>query len=250
MVWNAHYYDFLRHYYYEPQKLNRKSTGLQKTEAEVFADLSQQEVSLNHVLTLFFVLAPFFTSRLLLKLFGIKTANGRYHVYGRDIENNLRLKKAIQPDLFIVGTDALVSMELKIDHKTELGQVARYGLLHSLAEAYHQFQGDHFLIFAGPATFMDIWPKENPIQSVQQVKEQFPAYPLPERMGSFKLTQTHHQAIRNMIERIHLEFISYKDMGQLLEKENETLDMASPAGQVYHNLLEGVMQEFRDRSFL
>jgi hypothetical protein len=94
--WTSEYYDIVGFYYWEPQILNRQSKRDEKKSFDdVIARIKRLEVPLNHILNIFFVLAP---NSLLQKFFG--------NLFDENLKNDVfdiagRVQKETQPASFI-----------------------------------------------------------------------------------------------------------------------------------------------------
>ena len=130
--WNTNYYEILHDYYWEPQNLGRGSSLYTQitNQQEMLGNIRRMEVSLNHVLTLFFSLAPqAFIQHLETTAFG----NCSTHTYRSVGIFELRRSAPhdpTQPDVFLVAADSCFSIEVKIGAKSSLEQVVKYALLH------------------------------------------------------------------------------------------------------------------------
>jgi hypothetical protein len=60
LPWPREYYGLLEHYHWEPQWLNRhaKAKSTDRPINQIFDSLNRAEVPLNHILNLFFSIAP------------------------------------------------------------------------------------------------------------------------------------------------------------------------------------------------
>lgn len=130
--WNTNYYEILQDYYWDPQHLDRGRLKPPRfgNDKKVLWHIHQMEVSLNHLLALFFSLAPRdFIQRLELAAFGSHSSAAFRQVSLFELRTAHR-HDPTQPDVFLVSTDRCLSIEVKIDAKSGLEQVAKYALLH------------------------------------------------------------------------------------------------------------------------
>lgn len=125
--WTDEYREIVEFYYWEPQHIGRGSGGKRFSGAdEMYAHVNTLEVSLNHILNIFFSLYP------LHKVSCFDDADESHTMLSAwELETYQRQQKnATQPDLFFVGGTSNVAVELKLGSKTNLEQVAKYVRFH------------------------------------------------------------------------------------------------------------------------
>jgi hypothetical protein len=133
-LWPQEYYHALEHYYWEPQKLNRHANAKRgKNEVEeVLRGLHKSETALNHILNVFFNIAP----HPLVTRFFRRFLSGWPE---ERVENHSRIDMGFcQPDFLFEGQESRIAIEMKIDEKTSLEQIVKYALL----LRFHQGEGD------------------------------------------------------------------------------------------------------------
>lgn len=154
-AWPDEYYEALRFYYWEPQWLNRHA-GAVKGEnrvEQVIKGLRAAEVSLNHILNIFFSLAPSAMTARFLAASLVGWAPER-------VETQISPKQSVDPkidlcqiDILFEGTATRVALELKIGAKAPLDQVIKYAL-------FLRYYGEHdgaqqkkpYLLYISPCT--------------------------------------------------------------------------------------------------
>jgi hypothetical protein len=121
------------------------------------------EVSLNHLLALFFSLAPRdFIQRLELAAFGSHSSAAFRQVSLFELRTAHR-HDPTQPDVFLVSTDRCLSIEVKIDAKSGLEQVAKYALLHLDFALRNGIPADgRRLIYLTPRPVSKTWKEKFP----------------------------------------------------------------------------------------
>lgn len=130
--WNTNYYEILHDYYWEPQHLGRGAVINTRiaNQQQMLGSIRRMEVSLNHVLALFFSLAPqTFIEHLEEAAFG-NCSRDTYRSVGIFELRRSAPHDPTQPDVFLVSGDSCFSMEMKIGAKSCLEQVVKYALLH------------------------------------------------------------------------------------------------------------------------
>lgn len=135
--WTDSYYDSLEHYFWTSERLGHKPDPDRKLKkpGEVFARLKRLEGPLNHILGLFFALAP---PRFVAHLFEQHAALGidEFATYlGGDVQALCESDSATQPDFAFDSPACFLTIEAKIDSKSSIEQVAKYALLHQRADA-------------------------------------------------------------------------------------------------------------------
>jgi hypothetical protein len=129
--WTAEYQNILEFYFWEPQHLNRVSPAkeLRRPVDDVIGRLMKREVPLNHLLNIFFRLAPD-------GLIGrwVASALPSFELGPARLTNTIEFRRsqaygACQPDIWLEGTSRRCFVELKVDAKGSLQQVFKYALL-------------------------------------------------------------------------------------------------------------------------
>ncbi len=130
--WNHVYYDILQEIYWDPKMIGRAPANppVFANDREMLANLRRTEVSLNHILSLFFSLAPqSFISGLEKEVFGDST-DKTYRSVGIFELRQHAAHDPTQPDVFMASSDTCFSIEVKIGAKSDLEQIVKYALLH------------------------------------------------------------------------------------------------------------------------
>ena len=134
--WNNVYYDILQEYYWDPKLIGRvpANPAIFANDREMLGNLRRMEVSLNHILALFFSLAPQdYVCGLEREVFGDTTDKTYRNVGIFELRQNAP-HDPTQPDIFMASADTCFSVEVKIGAKSSLDQVVKYALLHSCHE--------------------------------------------------------------------------------------------------------------------
>lgn len=122
MNWTDEYREIVEFYYWEPQHIGRaKGEKRFKNADEMYEHINNMEVSLNHVLNLFFSLYPLHK----LECFGADESHVMMSAW--QLESLQREQKnATQPDMFFQGKSKNIAIELKTGSKSTLDQVVKY----------------------------------------------------------------------------------------------------------------------------
>jgi hypothetical protein len=140
----------MTHYAWAPEDLEHLSNPKRKRSPnQTVARLRKVEVPFNHILALFFSLAP---SSVMIELFR-KYASvedcGDVRLLGRhEVERDL-CADVTQPDLVFDGELAFLTIEVKTSSNTRIEQLQKYAYLHSLA-AKAKPGRIHALLFLSP----------------------------------------------------------------------------------------------------
>jgi len=247
--WVEGYYEALEFFYWEPQHLGRKKHEASrfKTLKEVQDHLRLMEVTLNHQIKQFFALAPkSFRNR----LFGraLKTTvSGEFVLVGSELDREYSLSNATQPDFLFTAPDATVSVEMKIEAKSNVSQVLKYALLGLAVEQQDKCRRKHHLIFLGVGGFGDLWKERfrslGELKQVLETKKESFLDGRPERL------RAERARYEEIVSTLSIGFLSYGAFADLLRTERDSLD-DSMGAQVYRNLIDGMLHELNERKIL
>lgn len=124
MSWTDEYKEIVEFYYWEPQHIGR-AKGVRRFDGpkDMWSHVNKLEISLNHILSLFFSL---YSGSLLFDKIGahggpyLLTSSGQLEEWSKET------KGFVQPDLFFKGDNKNLAIELKLDSKTDLSQISKY----------------------------------------------------------------------------------------------------------------------------
>lgn len=251
-TWNKEYYEILEFFFWESQHLGKKKnpeSNLQGIE-QVFAHLRRMEVTLNHQFNLFFTLVP----RSLLRDFF-------KHVFGHPFDDEYvfdsqetrkfvsMLGSVTQPDLFFVGRQSLVGIEMKVSAKSSLDQCMKYFLLSLLEGEALKNQKIFHLLFIGKGNFSNLF--EERFESVGELQKAFAAFSMPDtsRNGGIDLKR-YHEKIRKLAQKAEIAYISYGDMYNFFKEEREKYAGGNNGAETVCKLIDGLLDEIRARELL
>ena len=126
MDWTDEYREIVEFYYWEPQHIGRAGGQKKfKNADEMYEHINRIEVSLNHVLNIFFSMYHLHQ----VSCFNIEDTHERLSSWRLEtIEREQR--KLTQPDMFFEGKDRNVAIELNTVSKCSLQQVQKYVNFH------------------------------------------------------------------------------------------------------------------------
>jgi hypothetical protein len=157
--WNNRYYDAVQEIFWDPQLIGRRPMSPRKyaNDWDMLAGLRRLEVPLNHILGIFFSLAP---QDFLEKLEATVFADGHSDLY-RSV-GIFELRQAhphdpTQPDVFLVSTSTCMSIEVKIASKSDEAQVAKYAMLHGCQMNRNGKRNRSRLIYLTPRPMEKTW---------------------------------------------------------------------------------------------
>lgn len=123
MNWTDEYRDIIEFYYWEPQHLGR-AKGIKRFDnvEQMWEHVDSIEVSLNHILNIFFSL---YSNKTLFSKLGVEETYD--YVSSRQVELWVQDTGGFtQPDMFFTGDNSNLAIELKLAAKTSLEQIAKY----------------------------------------------------------------------------------------------------------------------------
>lgn len=245
--WVESYYDALGFFYWEPQHLGRKKyvDSRFNTFAKVQDHLRLMEVTLNHQIKQFLLLAPGSLRNRLFESAFDRPISGEFIMAGCDVDRKYGLNNATQPDLLFTTDDKTVSLEMKMGGtKSSVTQVLKYALLALAVEQLDGLKRQHFLLFLGIGGFSSLWQKG--LASVDDLRRVLEAEKLTFLDGRPKRFQERKSRYFEIVSSLSIGFISYGSLANILETEIKAPD-GSAGAQVYRNLVGGIVAELRSR---
>lgn len=246
--WNNRYYDAVQEIFWDPQLIGRRPMEPRKyaNDWDMLAGLRRLEVPLNHILGIFFSLAPQdFLEKLEAEVFG----GGHSDVY-RSV-GIFELRQAhphdpTQPDVFMVSSSTCLSIEVKIDSKSDENQVAKYAMLHGCQMNRTGKRNRSRLIYLTPRPVAKTWREGHADTALlKQAMGEFDhqAFLKKHRLEAQMSPEELAGQIR-MMEIGHLDFTSFHS---LAKGYHESLTEASPSVGTVKRLMEGVLHELEYR---
>jgi hypothetical protein len=246
--WLDGYYEALEFFYWEPQHLGRKKNiaGEFNTLEKVLKHLRKIEVTLNHNINQFLLLAPKSLHRDIFNAFFGENLSLPFEMHGRGIDTNFELVGAMQPDFLFISSREVVSIEMKIAAKSSIDQVLKYALLGLAVEAKEGCQKRHYLGFLGVGIFENQWKEK--FRTIDELRDQvgrvdLQAFLMRQPM-KFRALE---KRFRSIVEGMTFGFANYQSFAGVLRAQMPKVIDESPATEAYTNLLQGMLMELRIR---
>jgi len=246
--WTKSYYDMMEDYYWEPQllrKITKKRGGTIEDFRKTIQRLGTLEITLNHQLEIFFRLAPSSFIRDFFKATLAGEFTDDYDLLGHELAARFKTHDAIQPDLYFLGTNSSVAIELKVRAKSSTGQVAKYALLDVLVNRTEPENRFSALLFMGPKAFPDLWRERfrSPEDLIEATRaSDLQTYARPHGVTPEELIKT--------LSRMSIAFASYQNFAVCLSRARAEIDRSSPYAQTYDALLAGMLYELAARKLV
>jgi hypothetical protein len=246
--WIDSYYEALQFFYWEPQHIGRKKhvSAEFDTIEKVIKHVRRMEVTLNHNLNQFFLLAPVSLRNDLFRQIFKREFILEFVMHGCDINREFQLVYSVQPDFLFTSDKELVSIEMKVGAKSSISQVLKYALLGLAVEMYAGQHKSHYLGFLGFGEFSKQWQEQFP--SVAELKLAIANTDLSSFLGNQPSHFREHQArFSEIVASIEIESINYSQFAEFLRNTAPPNCDQSPGAEVYRNLISGLVEEFRRR---
>jgi len=208
-------YDIYSFLFREPQHLGkiRNPKSPYNTYEKSMNHLKQMEVTLNHLMNVFFCFLP---SNLLHSFFekslGKPIWTDEYEVFVRDLGEVVpSIGDFTQPDIFFVGSKNNIAIEMKINAKSSLEQVMKYALLHYLEYETSKIKKSYSLIYLGKWNFESL--REKWYKTIEELKDGFSQYQISDKSKKWSINLSkYHSAIKEMVKTMTISYISYNDI--------------------------------------
>ena len=256
--WLDSYYESLEFLYWEPQHVFPKSHTA--VELETLAKIAKQpsrlpavrkhlremEVTLNHNIRQFFLLAPdALRNKLFNELFGLQFGS-EFVMYGSEIDTDFKLANCMQPDFLFVSETEIVCIEMKIAAKCSVDQVLKYALLGLAIEIKQERQKEHYLVLLGSGDFVGMFRER--FESMAKLTEHI----RNKDLNSFLLNKPapfrkQPERLKQIVEQMDMRFLSYGQFARFLGEAEPPQTDKSPGAEVYRNLISGLVAELNRR---
>lgn len=247
--WLDGYYDALEFFYWEPQHMIPNGLSGTRKVDNVKTHLRKMEVTLNHNMRQFFLLAPETLRNLLFRhLFG-NSFDTSFALSGRDTDREFPIAGCMQPDFLFTATREVVSIEMKLQAKCSIEQVMKYALLGLAVEIKEAALKQHYLVLLGKTHLSSMFSPR--IDSIEMLKNALLNADLP----SFLKDKPRHLKDRQerffqIVNEMQIVFITYDDLAQMLWGSVPREADKSAGAEVYRNLVSGLVAEFKRRELL
>lgn len=247
--WPEEYYDIVDHYFWAPDRLGHLSNPLRtlRRPADIMARLRRIEEPLNHILGIFFSLAPSgFVQEIYRVVLGVEI-DAPLRLLGRTVHSAYGIQDATQPDFAFEGPTSFVTLEAKVAGRSSTEQLLKYAYLHWRVTDARQPQKQGLLYLSDapvsrlfPGGFVD-WPtmKAKAIEDLPKVKKQ----------AFVRLKEHERRQVEATLEALPVAHMTYADLDALMAAW-EAKAQAADADGVEAKLFSGVRQEFRRRELV
>jgi hypothetical protein len=244
-AWNADYYDIVEHYFWAPGTLGRRPKENVQPR-EIFRRLRRNEEPLNHVLMLFFRLAPRDLTQGLFERWFAESTTPDFRVQNRYQVNELISSGFTQPDLFFVHPSMSFMIEMKVDAKSSADQVLKYAVLSHLESKGSKTSKPMRLCYLGRGGIETIF-RGSPT-STEEIIDRVRKLNQREYQRKWKfLDESDWESIYDRLSSMKLQFRTYPELDRLLADYEESIDARSPYADTVFGLIEGARAELRCR---
>jgi len=264
MNWNDEYWEQMERLYWDPRRLGcrriielcqdcqkKKPNSQVHGYGSVIARLQNSEVPFNDILNLFLRIAPArMSGRLFGSCFGITPFDEAFTFIGHGIQESLGLNHAniTQQDVFLLGTETILMIEVKIAAKSSLLQLAKYALLAALEQQKSTVRKRPCLLYLTPTKpFPQIWSEK--FKTSEDVLQAFLDYD-PRRCGKpslEKMFNRNFSGYRSTVERIEVRFMTYSALVQTLHRQRRELDATFFGDETLIRLIDGLAEAIESR---
>jgi hypothetical protein len=249
--WTETCYQTLHFFFWEPQHLGKQKNyeSVYNTPVKVMNHLKTMEVTLNHHLNTFLLLAPLtFRRRLFKRCFGFCPSED-HQMHDQQLADDLGIGGSIQPDFCFRSASSLVSLEMKITAKSSIEQFLKYLLLGLADEIASKHKKEHCLGFIGPDTFSALWKSgyKTPAELKKAAGKTDLAGFLGENGDQFV---KHLPRFKEILASVNVGFITYGDLSKILKNSQPSAADKSEGAGVYRRLIKGLVEDLRERELV
>ena len=246
--WVGSYYEALEFFYWEPQHIGRKKhiSAEFDTLDKVKRHFHRMEVTLNHNLNQFFLLAPsFLRNELFAELFHHPFSRP-FAMWGNGVNIEFTLEDATQPDFLFTSDAEVVSLEMKVGAKCNVSQVLKYALLGLAVELRFCETRRHHLALLGVGDFSNQWQE----RFASEAELRFAITDTD--LGAFLSTRPvrfhgHERRFGEIVASLDVAFINYPALAAFLRGASPPNSDQSAGAEVYRKLIAGMLGELSRR---
>ena len=247
--WNSCYYDSIQEIYWDARNMLGKISPdplIFANDREMLGNLRRLEVSLNHILALFFSLAPQdFTSDLERQVFSDSCDQPFRNVDIFELRRNAP-HDPTQPDVFLVSNDTCLSIEVKIGSKSYLEQAVKYALLHCDYEKRTGPKLASRLIFLTPRSVSKTW-KEN-FHDIASMREALEHFDYPALLKKTKLIAlVSSDELRSAANAMEIGHITFDQLNEFTKGYAASIPPEALYADTVKKLFDGLLHEFEFR---
>jgi len=246
--WTEACYQTLHFFFWEPQHLGKRKNPdtTYNTPQKVSEHVRNMEVTLNHSITTYLLLAPpSFRTRLFKRCFG-SCPSGEIQMHDQDIADDLDVP--IQPDFCFRSKSSVVSLEMKINAKSSINQFLKYLLLGLADEMSSKHKKEHYLGFIGTDSFSSLWKSEykSPAELKKAAESELAVF-LSEKGDHFV---KHLPRFHEILSSVNVGFVTYRDIAKILIKSRPPTSDESEGAGVYRRLIQGLLSDLKVRKLI
>ena len=214
-------YDYL---FREPQhiwkhkNINHRINNIDKAMQHV----KNIEVSLNHILNIFFYFLPYdLFYKFIEEVTNKPVWSEKYVLYLDEVEDLIEwVNESTQPDFFFVWDKSNIYIEIKTKSKSSLEQVMKYAFLHIKDCERCNHEKDCTLIFLWDKDFPNLWKEK--YQNIEELKKEFNNFELPIKMkkGNVDLVP-YNLMIKELVQNMTIWYLNYTDLNNFCLKNIE-----------------------------
>jgi hypothetical protein len=246
--WIDSYYEGIEFFNQEPQHIGRKqyADATFNTFDKVQEHLRCMEVTLNHNLKQFFLLAPNgFRNDFCEELFGTPFSV-RFKMHGPQVDKDFALENCVQPDFLFTSDEHVVCVEMKVGAKSSIDQVLKYALLGLAVEGGQEKQKAHYLVLLGSGTIAKQFPQH--FDTTSKVMDAVRGQDMAEFLRNKPVhLRNQQERFEQIVSQMRLEFVNYEGFARFLLNAAPSLDDETPGAEVFRNLIFGVVSELKRR---
>ena len=246
--WVASYYEALEFFHREPQHIGHPKHASARFDSleKVRRHLHRMEVTLNHTLRQFFLLAPSSLRNELFAALFTRRFSRPFELHGADAVGHSDLAKAMQPDLVFVSEAEAVAIEMKLRATCSLRRVLEYALLGLAVESQAGEPRKHYLALLGAGDFPRQWRERFASVTTLRIalgKEDLASF----LRGQPARFQKHEDRFREIVTTLDIAFFTYSDLAAFLREAAPPDSDRAPGAEVYRKLIAGMQAELRGR---
>ena len=254
--WIEQIYQYVEHYYWCPQDLNKQSTNKVGGIAfqEVRARMRRYEVPLNAIFNITLRLLP---SRILiniLSLFSKGTFGQNFTLI--DVFSMIpEMGNFVQPDIALETENTRIFIETKVKHSFTLKQIYKYIFLHAWLNQRTRIYKQPFILLLSPKNIDIQWDNsdKNEIfredKSIDSLLIYLNKQNLPMKLGNLVSTEFLHEDASKVLETLILGSTTWHTIGDYLNQELNSISQknANDNQEVIYKLIADLLSELKNR---
>ena len=250
-TWTKEYYEIMEFYYWEPQhigKIKNPKSSIRDS-YKMREKLRKMEVSLNHQLNLFFLLAPKDFHRRFFQSIFKKELKEDLQMLSGGAADKIISANLTQPDMMFVGNAQNFFVELKLDSKSSIDQVLKYTVLHALECEAAGTVKPFYMLFIGKGGFENLWKER--FKNVTGLKNTIRSYNYKALERKTKvLAAIDFDSIVETALRSRIEMINYTKLSKFIDGYSKEINLKSIYSDSIIRLMEGMREELEFRGLV